>query len=124
MYISIETNDLKATDANVLRAIADALDGAPTPTPAADVVKEDRKAEQAKAAPAKAAKKAAPAPDPDESGDDPTEAAVERATALVKGGKTAVVKKALAEVGVKRVSELSAEHVEDFLAALDAAEIE
>lgn len=97
----------------------------------ADVVKEDRKAEQAKTAPAAkkaapAAKKAAaPAPEPEpdedasEDGEDALEAAVSRATALVKEGKIPLVKKALAAAGAKKVSELTADQVDDFVAALD-----
>jgi hypothetical protein len=135
MYISIniDTDNVNAEDAKVLRAISDAFSDDATVT-ALDVVKEDRKAEQAKAATTKkaapAAKKAAPAepaPEPEEDasedGEDDLDAAVSRATMLVQAGKTPVVKKALAAVGVKRVSELSADHVEDFLSALDEAEV-
>jgi hypothetical protein len=130
MIIMINTSagPLSESDKAALRALV----GATTPEPsAADVVKEDRKAEQAKAAPvakkaAPAAKKAAaPAPEPEpdedssEDGEDALEAAVSRATALVKEGKIPLVKKALAAAGAKKVSELTADQVDDFVAALD-----
>lgn len=122
MIITIDTTAGPLSDADkaALRALVGDTSGV-------EVVKADRKAEQVEAtkeAKKAAVKKAAPAPDPEpeaatEGGEDPLEDAVARATELVKEGKTPLVKKALAEVGVKRVSQLSVEHAEDFLAALD-----
>lgn len=122
MIITIDTTAGPLSDADkaALRALVGDTSGV-------EVVKADRKAEQVEAtkeAKKAVVKKAAPAPDPEpeaatEGGEDPLEDAVARATELVKEGKTPLVKKALAEVGVKRVSQLSVEHAEDFLAALD-----
>ena len=135
--IHIHTEEpVTQTDINVLLALSQALvagntKSEPEQKSGADVVKEDRKAEQAKSAPAAkkaapAAKKAAaPAPEPEpdedasEDGEDALEAAVSRATALVKEGKIPLVKKALAAAGAKKVSELTADQVDDFVAALD-----
>lgn len=137
MYISIDTDNLSPHDATILRALADSL----TPSGSA-VVQADRKAEQAaapavvKAAPAKKAAAAKPAPEPDPEPEaeaaEPEEDligggealslddAVSKAQDLVTSGKSAVVKKALAAVGAKRVGELEQSQIADFVAALDA----
>jgi hypothetical protein len=76
--------------------------------------------EQAEAPPAAKKSTPAPAPEPEEDLLGPTlEEAVARATKLVADGKTADVKKALGEAGVKRVSELSGDKIATFMAALD-----
>lgn len=76
------------------------------------------------AAPAPAAKKAKAAPAAEEPAEEeatgPTlEDAVAKATELVGEGEAAKVKGALAQFGVKRVSELEESQVAEFLAALD-----
>lgn len=81
---------------------------------------------EAEAAPAPAAKpkgktKPAPAPEPEEeaTSDGPSlDDAVARATELVAEGRAADVKGALANFGVKRVSELEESQVAEFLEAL------
>lgn len=103
-----------------------------------------RRAAAKKAAPAPAEEPTpapAPAADPEPQEDDQTDAeddtpavledapaaataasledAVLKAQQLVASGKAADVRKALTKVGAKRVSELQADSVEDFLAALE-----
>lgn len=76
--------------------------------------------DDAKPAPAKkAAAKKAPAKPADDGDDDLMSQAVSRATELVSSGQAPKVKAALATVGAKRVSELTAKTLPDFLSALD-----
>lgn len=56
--------------------------------------------------------------DGSDAGEDPMAAAVAKATKLVSEGKSSVVKTALADLGVRRVSELDDDNVGDFLKAL------
>lgn len=129
--ITVTINDLHDPLSRALLAL---LDDGPTPEKTADAAPAEKSAPAPKKA-AKPAKKAAakPAPEPepepedDDEGEDllggeddaPTmDDAVARATELVGKGKSAQVKAALAEVGVKRVSDLSDDQVPAFLAAL------
>ncbi len=61
---------------------------------------------------------AAPVEEDDADEGDPMAAAVAKATKLVSEGKSSVVKAALADLGVRRVSELDDGNVGDFLKAL------
>lgn len=64
--------------------------------------------------------KAAPEPEPEEESTGPTlQDAVDRATELVSDGRAADVKGALANFGVKRVSELEESQVAEFIEALE-----
>ena len=125
MQITIDTNDLSELDRAMLAYLAEA--GAPEQEDE-EVAEEPEPEEAPKPAAKKAAapaKKAAPKkePEPDEEEDlvgGPTlSEAIAAATKLVSDGEAGRVKAALAEVGVKRVSELSAEDVPTFLVALD-----
>lgn len=141
MFIQFDTDTISETDKAMLRALVGETPAATVTVinSGADVVKEDRKAEQAKkAAPAAkkaAAPKAAPAPQEDASEDadedvvgaEPTaddsaptlDDAIDRATELVKADKLAEVKAALKDAGVKKVGELPAGKIAGFLTALE-----
>ena len=107
MTIAISFDPTNSDDVEyVQRLLAEAVEVEETPAPA----KSTRKA---KAAPA-------PEPEPEEEPEGNTlEDAVTRATELVAEGRAAEVKGALANFGVKRVSELEESQVEEFLAALN-----
>lgn len=79
-------------------------------------------------APRRATKKAAAAP-PQEPDDEPDEDllggdeytmqdAVDRATELISAGKQPVIKKALADLGAKRVADLKGDQIREFIEAL------
>ena len=108
MQITIDTNNLSEMDINMLGFLAEQGEVAEveeTPEPPAK-----------KAAPAKKAD-----PEPEADGDAPTMSdAVAVATQLVSSGESTKVKAALAEVGAKRVSEMSEDDIPAFLAALEA----
>lgn len=116
MHISINTEDgLSASDIRVLKALI-----GETETFAAPVKEQAEKPTPAKKAPAKKAE-----PEPEEEdlvGDKQAvrtkEDAIKKATELVSQGKTPQVKKALAAVGAKKVSEIQEDQVEEFFAAL------
>jgi hypothetical protein len=119
MQITIDTSNLSELDKSMLAFLA-----------GGDETEEEPE-EPAAPAPKTRSPKAQPAPEPEPededllggSDDSPTlEQAVARATQVVSEGGTATVKAALASVGAKKVSELSADKVADFMAALDAAE--
>jgi hypothetical protein len=123
MIISVDTEKLSEQDKTILRVVLGGFTAEPAKTPV-----EDKPAPRRRAA-AKAAAEPEPEPVEDEVADDgededllgaaPTlDDAVERATALVTDGKSAQVKKALAAVGAKRVSELAEDDVAAFLEAL------
>lgn len=110
-FDTAEGTELSDKDIRILRAItgnADEVTGGaedkPTPAP------------RKRAAAKKAA--AAPPVEDDSSGDEPSlEDAVALATELVADGKTAEVKKVLARLKVKRVSELEGDAIAEFLSA-------
>jgi uncharacterized membrane protein len=121
MEITIVTNELSKLDKQILGILAGAAEmpvSQPTTAPAAKATP--------KAAPV--AQKAAPAPEPEPEpeaaeedlvGSAPVMAdAVALATQLVSEGKSADVKKVLADNGVKRVSELSGDQIAAFVSAL------
>lgn len=122
MQITIDTNNLSDMDIAMLAFLADQGETVedddipePEPTPA--------KAE--KAAKKAAAAKPEPTPEPEEEeedlvgGEGPTMSdAIAAATELVSSGSAAKVKAALAEIGVKRVSELEEKDIATFLAEL------
>lgn len=120
MQITIDTNNLSEMDINMLAFLAEQ----------GEAVEADEPAPEAPPAKAPAKKKAAatpaPEPEPEEEedlvgGDGPTMSdAIAAATALVSSGEAAKVKAALAEVGVKRVSEMEDKDIPAFLAALEA----
>lgn len=95
--------------------------GIQTKTPAAKksqpVKEEPAKEEPAKGEPAKEEPVKEETEDVVPSGGS-VEAAVQAATQLVADGKSSTVKKALAAVGAKRVSELTAEQVDEFMSNL------
>lgn len=101
---------LSDKDIKILRAITGNADEV-----SAAAAAEDKPTPRKRAA----AKKTAAAPPADEtSDDDPSlEDAVALATELVADGKTADVKKVLAKLKVKRVSELEGDAIAEFLAA-------
>jgi hypothetical protein len=110
MKITIDTTEeLSATDLEILALLTGTNAVAPTAKPAA------KKAAAAKPAPE-------PEPEADEDlvgGDAPTMAdAVALATKLVSAGDAAKVKAALADAGAKRVSELPDDAIAGFVAAL------
>lgn len=115
MGISITINDLDNLSDLERQVLATALEGTVATT------------EKPKPKPAKKAQpKSAPEPEPEEEdedllGDDgPTmKDAVAKATELVSGGDAAKVKSALADLGVKRVSELKDGDIPAFLSALE-----
>lgn len=139
MKIELDTNNLTDLDRELLAVIL-GTSPAPTPASAPATASVPTPAPAKKAAPAKAAAKPAPTPEPeveaDETptseeagdtgeedlvgGDGPTMSdAVAAATKLVSSGGAAKVKAALAEVGAKRVSEMSESDIPAFLAALE-----
>jgi DNA-binding protein YbaB len=115
MQITIDTENLTSTDREILTLVLGEAIAAATTKPAP-------------AAPAKKAVAAKPAPEPEPEpeeedlfgGEDvPTmEDAVAAATKLVSEGKAADVKKALASVGAKRVSEVTEANLAKFVKAL------
>lgn len=132
MQITIDTNNLSELDIAMLAFLAgqevdeEEVDETPAPAPAA------KKAAPAKKAAAPKAEAKAKEPEPEaeeelieaepeaEEGAPSMSDAVAAATALVSAGESAKVKAALAEVGAKRVSEMSEDDIPAFLAALDA----
>lgn len=127
-----DTNELSELDLRVLRALVGA-EAAEAPVSGAKTAP----AAEPKAAPAKPAQKAAkkpePEPEPEEEPEDEPEVAEESedgdeaptlkdavalATKLVSDGKAPQVKKALTDLGAKRVSELKESDVPAFIAAL------
>lgn len=139
MKIELDTNNLTDLDRELLAVV---LGGSPAATPASAPatasVPTPAPAPAKKAAPAKAApaKVEEPTTEPEETptseeagdtgeedlvgGDGPTMSdAVAAATKLVSSGGAAKVKAALAEVGAKRVSEMSDSDIPAFLAALE-----
>lgn len=125
MEIIIQTDDeLSTTDRAILRALLGEQE------PAENGSVEEPKAKPAKKSAKKAAAaKAKPEPEEEPAEDDDTdedaepsaeasmEAAVELATQLVSNGKSDVVKAILADLGVKRVSELKEDDVAAFIEA-------
>lgn len=119
MQITIDTNNLSELDINMLAFLAEQGESAtedevtPEPTPA-----------PAKKAKAEPTPKPEPEPEVEEDlvgGEGPTlSQAIARATELVSEGQAAKVKTALAEVGVKRVSDLEEKDIASFLALLPA----
>lgn len=134
MKIEFDTNNLSAQDIQVLAFITGSSQLPVTTTVANDEPKATpapaKKAAPAKAAPAKVEPEPeAEVPTSEEAGDTgeedlvgggPTMSdAVAAATKLVSSGGAAKVKAALAEVGAKRVSEMSESDIPAFLAALE-----
>lgn len=131
MQITIDTANLSELDIQVLAVLTGgATAAAPTPAPAAEKAAPAAK----KAAAPKAEAKAAKTPEPEEAEDEtdepnvdedtnadgPTKAdAIELATKLVSNGDAKKVKSALAEVGAKRVSELTDDNVATFVGLLN-----
>lgn len=119
MQITIDTNNLSELDINMLAFLAGQSDEAEEVEVAEPVAEKPKKA-----AAAKAAAKTEPEPAEEDllGGEDaPTMSdAIAAATELVSSGGAAKVKAALAEVGVKRVSELPETDIVRFLAALNA----
>lgn len=121
MQITINTAEaLSDTDLAILAVLVQ-QDAAATPAPKA----EKAAAKPAKKAAAKPEPKPEPEPEPEEDedlvgGDDaPTmEDAVALATKLVSSGRSKDVKAALNAAGAKRVSELKAEDIPEFVNAL------
>lgn len=129
--VTVTINDIRDPLSRALLAL---LEDGTAPVKTADAAPAEKpapapKKTAAKPAAKKAAAKPAPEPEPEDDedededimgGDDaPTmDDAVARATELVGKGKSAQVKAALAEVGAKRVSDLSDDQVPAFLAAL------
>lgn len=128
--ITLDTEKLSPADISFLGALAgqEQLPKAAAATPAKAAPAAEKPA--AKATKAKPEPKAEPEPETgddepdatpsaDEEGDGPTmQDAVELATKLVSNGEAKRVKEALADAGAKRVSELKADKVADFIAAL------
>ncbi|HOY80546.1 MAG TPA: hypothetical protein PLB92_00265 [Rhodoglobus sp.] len=91
--------------------------------PAVTVVRHEAPAAKAKAAtpkPKPEPVKEEPAEDLISGGQDLREQAVQKATELVTGGKSATVREALSALGAKRVSDLADDQLEGFLAAVSA----
>jgi len=118
MFIQFNTEDLKASDLEVLRAIvggAEAPVAAPKPKAAA---------------PAKKAAKPAPAPEPEPEEDEDEDLlgggddlktekeAMDLASRLVSEKKGKKVKEALNEVGAARVSEMDSDQIQKFFEIL------
>lgn len=122
MHISINTEDgLSASDIRVLKALIG--DTETFAAPAKEQAEKPAPAKKAAAPAKKAEPEPEPEPEPEEDlvggGDVRTkEDAIKEATTLVSQGKTAQVKKALAAVGAKKVSEIPDDQVEEFFAAL------
>ena len=116
MQISFDTSDLSDLDRKVLAVLAQVSEEAP-PKKTAEAAKKVTKKT--------AAKKPDPEPEPEpepEPDAAPTMAdAVSVATRLVAAGEAAKVKAALSTVGAKRVSEMDADSVPQFLAELGEA---
>ena len=130
MQITIDTNNLSSMDISMLAFLADQGEDtqeavAPEPEPvvvAPAPVKRAKKATPVLAPVVEVEPEAAPEEDllggEDEA---PTMSdAVAAATKLVSGGNAAKVKAALAVAGAKRVSEVAAEDLAAFVAALNA----
>lgn len=124
MHIQFNTEELTPLDRKVLALLAGV--GDPAPEKAAAPAPEKAASPAKKASPPKAT---APAPAPVEepesaaeepaAGDAPTlDDAIAIATKMVSDGKSAQVKAALADVGAKRVSDIDADQIGAFLAAL------
>lgn len=124
MHISINTDEgISSTDVSILQAILSANGAAVPTTPAAAAKSSTPKAATPVDSPVPDPEPE-PAVEPDEDlvgGDAPTlQDALDKATALVAGGKAAAVKAALTAIGHDgKVSALSVEQVPGFLAALD-----
>ena len=122
MHISMNLDEgLSDLDVRVLKAL---IGETTTAAPAAG-----KPAPAKKAAPA--AKKPEPEPEPepeedlvgDEEAKQPARTkadAIKDSTEMVSKGKAAIVKKALAAVGAKKVSEIPDDQVEEFFAVLEA----
>lgn len=110
MILSIDTE--KPSDIELLQSFVAVLNGGAPAAAAAPAAARKAAAPKAAAAPE-------PTPEPEAPADaDPMEAAVKLATDLVAAGKAADVKKVLTDFGVKRVSQLEAGDINDFIAAL------
>lgn len=117
MQITFNTEDLSATDKQILALLAGSAEApaAPASKPAS------------KPATAKPAAKAEPTPEAEPAEDTPAseggatmEDAVALATSMVSTGKAAKVKEALAAVGAKRVSEIAEDQIQAFIDAANA----
>lgn len=124
MQITIDTNNLSDLDIAMLGFLAgQEVDETPDDTPAPVEPPKATKAPKAEPKPAPAAEPE-PADEDLLGGGDPAPTmsdAIAAATELVSSGGAAKVKAALAEVGVKRVSELPEGDITKFLAALAEA---
>lgn len=129
MQITIDTNNLSELDIAMLSFLAEQGEVADAPEEPAPEPAPAKAATKAKAAPKAEPAKAEPEPVVEEpaeedllGGEDaPTMSqAIAAATELVSSGGAAKVKAALAEVGVKRVSEMKDADIPTFLAALNA----
>jgi heme-binding NEAT domain protein len=119
MQIIIDTANLSDLDRAMLAFLAGDPEEATEPEPEPEPEPVKKATATKKTAPAK---KAEPEPEEDlVGGSAPVMAdAVAAATQLVSSGQAAKVKSALAEVGAKRVSEMSDDDIPAFLAALEA----
>ncbi len=128
MHISFNTEDkFSDQDLRILAILAepatDTIEVAAVAGPAATRTEEE--ADKPKADKPKAELPQDPAEEPaeeptQEAGGHTLSEAVEVATQLVSSGKTADVKKALSSVGAKRVGQIPADKVDEFLVALNA----
>jgi hypothetical protein len=110
--LTFDTDNLTPGQQVALGSLVGIAEGSAVETPA-----------PAKATPAKkAAAKPEPTPDPEPAEDEASEATLEDAVALatkmVSNGEAKKVKAALSDVGAKKVSEIPADKVGDFVAAL------
>ena len=115
-----DTNDLSDLDLRVLQALVgveSSVEAAPDAKPAPAAKEASPAAKTAKPAASKA--KPAPALEKDEADSYTMKDAVAVATKFVRNGKAAEVKAALKQFGASRVSELDADDIGGFIAALD-----
>lgn len=127
MKITIDTNNLSELDVAMLGFLAEQEPSAEAET---EVEPDPEPVAAKKVVAKKVAAVVEPEPEPEEEeeieedlvgGDAPTISdAVAAATKLVSEGKQAVVKAALTAVGAKKVSEMEADVIPSFLAALEA----
>lgn len=111
MTIAISFDPTDASDVEYIQTLLATPDADEAPAPPAP-----KKATKAKAA---AAAEPEPEEEPAEDGAATLEQAVERAQELVAEGRSAEVKGALTNFGVKRVSELEAGQFQEFLDLLN-----
>lgn len=120
MQITIDTNNISATDRSILEHILGKKTTVqPVEEPKPATSKPARKAPAPKPAPVEEPEVEDEAEDEDLLGGGVTlQDAIDRATELVSEGKAAQVKAALAKVGAKRVSDIKQDSLKAFVDAL------